>query len=108
MNDNGEALTKGMFRDAMDDLAALINEGFQGMELRMAKQEDLLALTKRIEKIERYLDNHGREFKTIHKNSDVVFTELGEIRKQLNRVDARADVLDLQIRVSKLERKAKI
>ena len=100
----------------MDNLAALINKSFQAMEHRMetmesgmAKQEDLLALSARVDKIEKrfekYVDDNDGEFKAIHKKFDIVFAELKEIRKQLNKVDTRAEVLDLQVRLGKLEGK---
>ena len=124
MNDNNELVTRGFLRDtlrevlgstinsaisdAVDGLAALINKSFQEMELRMAKQEDLLALTARVSKIEQRLDGHDREFKDIHKNFDIVFGELKEIRRDLNKIDTRPEVLDLQVRVTKLERKAEL
>ena len=120
MNDNNELITKGFLRDTLrvalsefgDSLAVLINKSFQEMESWVAKQEDLLALTDRVSKMEKRFEKHSvdsdREFKAIHKNFDIVFSELKDIRKQLNRVDTRADVLDLQIRVGKLERKAEM
>jgi hypothetical protein len=109
MNDNNELVTKGFlrdtFREGMENLTILINKGFQGVESRMATKEDLLALTARVRKIEQRLNGHDREFKDIHKNFDIVFAELKDIRRQLNRVDTCAEVLDLQVRVTKLERK---
>jgi uncharacterized coiled-coil protein SlyX len=123
MNDNNALVTKEFLRDTLretfsefgDRFAVLINKSFQGMEVRMArmesqmaKQEDLLALTARVGKIEQRLDGHDREFKDIHKNFDIVFAELKDIRRQLNRVDTRAEVLDLQVRVTKLERKVEL
>ncbi len=121
------------FKEAIDSLATLINKSFQAMESRMgkmeadmgtmgtrmgtievrmgkmesgmAKQEDLLALVARVGEIERRLDGHDMRFKDIQENFDVVFAELKDIRRQLNRADTRAEVLDLQIRVTKLERK---
>ncbi len=130
MNGKTEAVTMGVFREAMDNLASLVNKGFQAMEARMgalefcmeridsragmiessmAKQKDLLlALTAHVDKIEKRLDMHNEEFKAIHKKFDIVFAELKEIRKQFNKVDTRAEVLDLQVRVTKLERKVEI
>jgi len=96
MNDNNALVTKEFLRDTLretfsefgDRFAVLINKSFQGMEVRMArmesqmaKQEDLLALTARVGKIEQRLDGHDREFKDIHKNFDIVFAELKDIRK---------------------------
>jgi hypothetical protein len=79
MNGQNEMLTKDFFIDYMErlelsftakmermmdikiehaisELAMLINKSFEEMELRMAKQEDLLVLAGRVEKIEKYLE----------------------------------------------------
>lgn len=101
MNVNNEAVTKGMFRDAMDNLTALINKSFQGMESRMATKEDLLALNERVDKIDRHLIEHDQRF-------DEIFHELKGIRREIKEVDTRADVVDLQVRVSALERQLKL
>jgi hypothetical protein len=105
MNENNGIVTKGFFRDTLRDafceFAAIINKSFEGIESRMAKQEDLLSLTDRVEKVERHLDEHDQKF-------DAIFYEIKEIRREIQEVDTRAEVIDLQIRVGKLERKAKL
>jgi hypothetical protein len=56
-DDSDEVVTKGWFRTAfregIDELAMLINKSFVGVESRMAKQEDLLALTERVVGLEK-------------------------------------------------------
>lgn len=48
-----------------------------------------------------------KEMKGMYGNFDMVFQQLKEIRDQLKDVDSPADVVDLQIRVGKLEKKVK-
>jgi hypothetical protein len=111
MNDSNEMVTKGMFRDAMDDIAkrfdkrfdscaGMINRSFQGLEFRMANREDLLALTVRVNGLE-------REMRGMHDNMDAIFLEIKETRREIKEADTRADVVDLQIRVGKLEKKVR-
>jgi|GEM_PF-734484 hypothetical protein len=103
-----EVVTKGWFREAMkeaiDEFAIIVNKGFVGMESRMAKQEDLLALTARVDRFESRFDKFE---KNTDGNFDKVFLELKEIRKQINNneVDTRDDVVDIQARLTKLEKK---
>jgi hypothetical protein len=61
MNDNNELITKGFLRETLKeafedftntviaDLVRIIGKSFENMESRMAKQEDLLALTARVD-----------------------------------------------------------
>ncbi len=44
----------------------------------------------------------------MHQNFDMVFQQLKEIRGEIKEVDTRADVVDLQLRVAKLEKKIKL
>jgi len=81
---------------AVGRLAIMVEEGFAAT----AKQEDLLALTERVTVLE-------KEMKGMHGNFDMVFQQLKEIRIEIKEGDARADVVDLQLRVAKLERKVK-
>ena len=115
-NDDDEAMTKGWFREAMreamGEFAVIVNKSFVGVESRMgriesrmgsvestmAKQEDLLALIKRLDKFEKYTENRF----------DDVYRELKNIREDIKRIDARAEILDLQIRVTKLEKKTSL
>ena len=46
-----------------------------------------------------------KEMRGMHGNFDMVFQQLREIRNEIKEVDTRADVVDLQIRISKLEKK---
>jgi uncharacterized protein (UPF0335 family) len=65
-----------------------------------AKQEDLFALTERVVILE-------KEMKGMHQNFDAVFQQLKEIKDAMKEADTSADVIDLQLRVSKLEKKIK-
>jgi uncharacterized coiled-coil protein SlyX len=78
----------------IDKLAIMIQEGF----MAMAKQEDLLALTERMDKFEKNVDMHF----------NAVLSEQKEIRKEIkvNDLKNRGDGASLDFRVSKLEKKA--
>jgi predicted nucleic acid-binding Zn-ribbon protein len=119
-NDDNEVLTKGWFREAMreamDEFAIIVNKSFVGVELRigeleermdarfekiessMATKDDIIALTQRIDKLEKYIDNRF----------DGIARELKEIRKEIKTIDVRADIFDLRSRVTKLEQKASL
>lgn len=90
--------------NAVGNLAIMVQEGF----METAKQVDLLSLTERVTLIEEHLNGHDKEFRGMHGNFDMVFQQLKEIRNELKEADTRADVVDLQIRVSKLEKKVKL
>ena len=84
-----------------NDLIRIIERSFQGVETRMATKEDLLALTARVDKMERHLTEHDQKF-------DSLFYEIKEIRREIKESDTRADVVDLQVRVGALERSVKL
>lgn len=109
-SENDEVVTKGWFRgavreairEAVDELAMLINKSFVGVETRMAKQDDLLALTERVVGLE-------KDMRGMDNNFAVVFGELKSIRKRLDHIeknDSSADVVNLDLRVRKLEKRA--
>jgi hypothetical protein len=89
-------------RMTLDKLAIMIQEGF------MATAKDLIALTERVTLVEERLNAHDKEFNNMHGKMDAIFLELKEIRKEIKEADTRGDVADLQIRVSKLEKKVKL
>jgi polyhydroxyalkanoate synthesis regulator phasin len=110
-NDDAEVMTKGWFREAMresiDEFARIVNKSFVEMESRMdarfgkiestmATKEDILTLTQRIDKLEKYVNNRF----------DSISRELKEIRKEIKAIDVRADIFELRSRVTKLEQKA--
>jgi len=109
MNDTNEIVTKGFLRDTLRDafskfenrLAILLNKNFQDIEARMATKENLLALTERVDKIDRHLTEHDQRF-------DELFHEIKDIRREIKENDTRADVVDLQVRVGALERQVKL
>jgi tRNA(Leu) C34 or U34 (ribose-2'-O)-methylase TrmL len=84
---------KGFKKAAADteQLAIMVQKGFEEMENRMAKKEDLYALTDRV----------GRLEERVEYGFDMVAQKFKEI-------DFRADILDLQFRVSKIEKKSKM
>jgi hypothetical protein len=89
-------------KTTIDDLAVLINKSFEGVESRMAKHEDLIVLAERVSGLE-------KEIKGLHGNFDIVFGELKAIRERLDRIeknDFQPDVISLDLRVKKLEKKA--
>ena len=110
-NDDNEVVTKGWFREAMresiDEFAMIVNKSFVEMESRMdarfgkiestmATKDDIIALTQRIDTLEKYIDNRF----------DGISRELKEIRKEIKTIDVRVDIFDLRSRVAKLEQKA--
>ena len=111
-NDDDEVVTKGWFREAMreaiGEFAVIVNKSFTEMESRMDTRfekiestmagikEDILALTQRIDKLEKYVDSRF----------DGISRELKEIRKEIKTIDVRADIFALRSRVTKLEQKA--
>lgn len=72
--------------------------------MAMAKQADLLALTARVDRLESRL---GSFEKRVDARFDTVFSELKEIRKEINvnNLKTQADIASLDFRVSKLEKK---
>jgi len=75
----------------------------------MATAKDLLSLTERVKSIEERLAGYDKEFGGIHSNFDIVFTELKSIRERLDRIeknDTSAEVINLDLRVKKLEKTA--
>jgi hypothetical protein len=94
-NDGNEMVTKKIFQEGIGELAILINKSFEGVESRMATKEDLAVLTKRVDRLEKYVENRF----------DSISRELKDIRRELKNVDAHADVFGLQTRVTKLEKK---
>jgi uncharacterized protein (UPF0335 family) len=98
---NNEMVTKQMFDEGVDKLAFLINKSFEGVESRMAKQADLVVLTERVAGLE-------KEMKGMHGNFNTVFGELKAIRERLDRMeknDFTVDIVSLDLRVKKLEKK---
>jgi DNA anti-recombination protein RmuC len=105
----------------IDKLAIMIQEGF----MATAKQEDLLALTKRVERLENRMDKfegrmdklegqmdklEGRMDKfenSVNERFDKLLSELKEIRKEIkmNNLKTQGDIASLDFRIGKLEKK---
>lgn len=110
-NDDNDVLTKGFFRQAMDKLIFLISKSFEGVESRMAKQDDLLALTERVKAVESIVRGHDKELINLHGDFNIFFAELKAIREGLDRMeknDLRPEVIALDLRLRKLEKKARL
>lgn len=116
-NDDNEVVTKRFLRitlretinEAIDGLVRTIDNSFVALESRLesrmdglAQQKDLLALTERVGGLE-------KDMKGMEGNFHIVFGELKMIRERLGRIeknDLTADVVNLDLRVKKLEKKA--
>ena len=98
--DGVEARFEGKF----EDLVQIANKGFQGIEERMVTKEDFAL---EIGKINDRLDGLEKEMRGMHQNFDAVFLEFKELRNEIKEVDTRAEVIDLQVRVDKLEKKVR-
>jgi hypothetical protein len=83
---------------SIGDLAIKVQEGF--MDIGKTIDETRSELAERITGLE-------KEMRGMHGNFDMIFQKFIEIRKQLEEVDSRSDVVDLQIRVAKLEKKVR-
>jgi len=108
MENENELLTRKVFLDGMaglehfikidvrevvhgeiEKLALMTQKGFEGVA------RDIEALDVRLTKFEKYVENRF----------DAIAQELKDVRKAMAQADTRADVVDLQLRVSKLEKK---
>ena len=100
-NNSDLPVTKGMLDSAIGGLAIMIEKGFAAT----AKQSDLLALAKRVDRLEARLDKFE---KSVNARFDALISELKEIRKEVNvnKLKAQGDIASLDFRVSKLEKKA--
>lgn len=84
--------------NAIGKLAIMIQKGFMDVNKKIADLRNELDV--RITSLE-------KDMKGMHGNFDMVFQQLKEIRAEVKRVDTTADVVDLQIRVTKLEEKVR-
>ena len=83
-----------MRKMTLDTLARMIQKGF----LETAKQVNLLALEKRVDRLEQRVED----------GFSMVAQEFKDIHNQLKDVDVRAtDIFDLQLRMDKIEKKLK-
>ena len=84
-----------MSKMTLDTLAGMVQKGF----LESAKRSDLLALTERVDKLEKQME-YG---------FTAVAQEFKDIRAQLKDMDIRAsDIFDLQLRMDKVEKRLKL
>lgn len=83
-----------MSKMTLDTLAIMVQKGF----LETAKQSDLIELEKRVDALEKRMDYRF----------DMIVQELKDIRGRLKETDANAaDILNLQLRIDKIEKKLK-
>lgn len=99
-----------------DEMNAKIDASVGGLAIMVEKgfaetAQDLSALTERIETIEIIVKGHDKEFINIHGDFNMVVQELKIIRNRLDRIeknDASVDVINLDLRVRTLEKRAKL
>jgi hypothetical protein len=101
IEERNQPITQGFFTDAMENLTHMINASFQALEDRMATKLDLAALTERVGGLEKSIMG-------MHDYFTAIFAELREIREEIKTIDTRAEVADLQIRVTVLEDKVRV
>lgn len=87
-----------MSKMTLDRLAVMVQKGFLGIENTMAKQSDLLALTERVDRLE----------KRVEYGFEMVAQEFKDVRNQLKKLDIYdADIIDLQLRMDNVEKRLK-
>ncbi len=99
-----------------DEMNAKIDASVSGLAIMVKKgfaetAQDLSTLTERVEAIEIIIKGHDKEFINIHGDFNMVIQELKSIRDRLDRIeksDNRIDVINLGLRVRKLEKRAKL
>ena len=81
---------------AVGNFAIMVEKGFASMGKTI---EDLRSeLTVRMDKMEKYMEDRF----------DATFHEFQEVKDRIKEIDVRADVVDLQLRVAKLEKKVRL
>jgi hypothetical protein len=86
-------------------LAIMVEKGFA------EAAQDLSALTERVGIIETIVKGHDKEFINIHGDFNMVIQELKAIRNRLDRrekCDNSIDIINLDLRVRKLEKRTKL
>jgi len=100
MENENNVLTKKEFKEIffgeMDKMAMMIQKGFDGVT------HDIEALDQRVTALEIHLSKFE---KYVEDCFDTTTQELKDIRKQIKQADTRAEVVDLELRVGKIEKK---
>jgi uncharacterized protein (DUF2342 family) len=99
-----------------DEMNARMDASVGGLAIMVEKgfaetTQDLSALTERIEVIETIIKGHDKEFINIHGDFNMVIQELKAIRNRLDRrekCDNSIDIINLDLRVRKLEKRTKL
>ena len=114
----GELATRAEVDAKIDKLAthmnAKIDASVGGLAIMVEKgfaetAQDLSALTERVKTIEIVVKGHDKELTNIHGDFNAVSHELKSIREHLGHIeknDLQPDVIALDLRVRKLEKKA--
>jgi hypothetical protein len=90
---------------SVSGLAIMIEKGFA------ETAQDLSRLTKRVNAVETIVKGHDKELINIHGDFDMVVQELKAIRNRLDQIeknDGSIDVINLDLRVRTLEKRAKL
>jgi hypothetical protein len=99
-----------------DEMNAKIDASVGGLAIMVEKgfaetAQDLSVLTERVKTIEIIVKGHDKEFINIHGDFNMIIQELKIIRNRLDRMeknDASVDVINLDLRVRKLEKKTRM
>jgi predicted nucleic acid-binding Zn-ribbon protein len=90
----------------IDELAVMINKSFEAVESRIGKIEA------RLTAVESRLDGIEGQMKSFKKYAaerfDSISREFKEVKLQIKAADTRAAVVDVEVRVDKLEREMKL
>jgi hypothetical protein len=91
-----------------DDLVSLARKvdliPLAGKDDLVPLRNDMALLREIVLDLAHRVDGIEKELRGMHQNFDAIFIELREIRNQINEIDTRADVVDLEIRVAKIEK----
>jgi outer membrane murein-binding lipoprotein Lpp len=104
--------TKDFVLEAIENMARMMHAGFQSIESKIGigmdsidQRMDILAHA--IVNLNERVDNLEKSIFAMHDLFDAIFTELRAIRQEINKIDTREQVADLEIRVSSLEKRIK-
>ncbi len=95
---NGLVATTEDLSASIDNFAIMTQQGFTDIT------KTIHDLPERMRALEEYVNKFER---SVEGRFDAIFYEFKDIKNKLQEVDSRADVMDLQVRVSALEKKLK-
>ena len=99
-----------------EEMNAKIDTSVSGLAIMVEKgfaetAQDLSRLTERVNAVETIVKGHDKELINIHGDFDMVVQELKAIRNRLDQIeknDGSIDVINLDLRVRTLEKRAKL